>query len=327
MNQKIQTEIARKILASKNIAITSHLRPDGDSIYTSLALAEMVELLGKKVQIVNHDPLPFPFNEFPETARIRIGQIKPEGLDLVILLECADVSRSGQTGINSLPKINIDHHYSNSPYAEINWIDPAASAVGEMVYDLLEPLGLKPTPRIAEFLYAAIFSDTGSFQFSNTTSKALYICHKLVEAGANPNAISEKILNNNTPSKIKLLGRVLSTLKLNPAGNLAILVMFKKDLEEFGLKEVDVEDITTLARSIKGVEMVIFFKEMGPNEFRISLRSKGLANSALVAEHFGGGGHVHAAGFTFQGEFKKIYTEIPLQIEALLEKSRQKRRD
>lgn len=324
MSQKIKIEIAQRIFDSQNIAITSHLRPDGDSIYTSLALAEMLEILGKKVQIVNHDPLPFPFFEFPETKRIRIGQIEPEGLDLVILLECADVSRSGQTRINHLPKINIDHHYSNSPYAEINWIDPGASAVGEMVYELLEPLGIKLTPRIAEFLYSAIFSDTGSFQFSNTTSRALYICHKLIEAGANPSSISEKLLNNNTPAKIKLLGRVLSTLNLNSTGNIATLVMFKKDLAEFGLKEVDVEDITTIARSIKGVEMVIFFKEVSPGEFRVSLRSKGQANSALVAENFGGGGHMHAAGFTIIGEFEKLYAEIPKQVEDILKKSREK---
>ncbi len=99
MNQKIKIEIARKILASHHIAITSHLRPDGDSIYTSLALAEMLELLGKKVQVVIHDPLPFPFYEFPETSRIKIGQVDPEGVDLVILLECVDVARSGQTCI------------------------------------------------------------------------------------------------------------------------------------------------------------------------------------------------------------------------------------
>ncbi|MDI6697961.1 MAG: bifunctional oligoribonuclease/PAP phosphatase NrnA [Candidatus Saccharicenans sp.] len=322
MSQTIKLEIAKKIMASRHLAITSHLRPDGDSIYTSLALAEMLDLLGKKVQVVNRDPLPFPFNEFPETARIRRGQIEPEGVDLVILLECVDVSRSGQTGIDHLPKINIDHHYSNSPYADLNWIDPEASAVGEMVYELLEPLGLSPTPKIAEFLYAAIFSDTGSFQFSNTTARALYTCYCLARAGANPNAIAEKLLNNNTAAKVQLLGRVLTGLKMNPAGNLALLAMFQRDLKEVGLKDVDLEDITTIARSIKGVEMVIFFKEMEPGVFRVSLRSKGQANSALVAESYGGGGHMHAAGFTVYGEYEKLAREIPLAVEEILNKNR-----
>lgn len=318
MSQIIKNEIAQKIFKATNIAITSHLRPDGDSIYTSLALAEMLELLGKNVQVVNHDPLPFPLCDFPEMKRIKIGQINPENIDLVILLECADVSRSGQTGINHLPKINIDHHYSNSPYADLNWIDPAASAVGEMVYELVEPLGISLTPKIAEYLYAAIFSDTGSFQFSNTSGKALYTCYRLVEAGANPYRVAEKLTANNTPAKIKLLARVLNSLELNEKGDIAILTMFKKDQIETGLKEVEVEDITTIARSIKGVRMVIFFKEMEPDVFRVSLRSKGSANSALVAEHFGGGGHMHAAGFTVRGQYETLIKEIPRKIEQML---------
>ncbi|MDD8020397.1 MAG: bifunctional oligoribonuclease/PAP phosphatase NrnA [Acidobacteriota bacterium] len=318
MSQSIKVEIARKIIASKNVAITIHLRPDGDAIYTSLALAGMIELLGKKVQVVSHDPFPFPFFEFSETKRIKIGQIDPVDLDLVILLECADVTRSGQTKIGRLPKINIDHHYSNSPFGDLNWIDPQASAVGEMVYGLAAPLGIKITPEIAVFLYSAIFSDTGSFQFSNTTGQTFEVCHQLVESGASPNAVAEKLLNNNSPSKIKLLGRILSTLQLNEAGNMALITMLIRDREEFGFKEVDIEDATTLARSIKGVEMVIFFKEISPGEFRVSLRSKGQTNAALAAEKFGGGGHVNAAGFTVYGQLEELLKRIPGEIEDLL---------
>jgi len=318
MSQSIKVNIAKTIINSSHIAITIHLRPDGDAIYTSLALAAMLDLLGKKVQVVSHDPLPYPFYEFPETSRIKIGEIEPEGLDLVILLECADIPRSGQTKIGHVPKINIDHHFSNSPFGNINWIDPRASAVGEMAYELIEPLGINLTPEIATYLYSAIFSDTGSFQFSNTSSQTLFVCHKLVEAGASPNAVAEKLLNNNSPSKIKLLGRILSTLRLNEAGNIAIITMLIKDREEFGFKEVDIEDATTLVRSIKGVEMVIFFKEISPGEFRVSLRSKGQANSALVAERFGGGGHVNAAGFTVYGQLEELSSRIPAEVERLL---------
>jgi phosphoesterase RecJ-like protein len=318
MSQSIKADIARKIINSNEIAITIHLRPDGDAIYTSLALAAMLDLLGKKVQTVSYDPLPFPFCDFPETRRLKIGQIEPAGLDLVILLECADVPRSGQTKIGQLPKINIDHHYSNSPFGDLNWIEPQASAVGEMVYGLAEPLGIKITPEIATYLYSAIFSDTGSFQFSNTSSQTLDVCHQLVEAGASPNGVAEKLLTNNSPSKIRLLGRILSTLQLNEAGNIAIITMLVRDREEFGFKEIDIEDATTLARSIKGVEMVIFFKEISAGEFRVSLRSKGQANSALVAEKFGGGGHVNAAGFTAYGQLEELYSRIPAEIESLL---------
>jgi len=128
------------------------------------------------------------------------------------------------------------------------------------------------------------------------------------------------LFNNNSPEKIRLLGHVLSTLQMNQKGNIATITMFKKILDSFHLKEIDTEDITTLARSIKGVKMVLFFKEIEKNTFRVSLRSKGKANAAYVAENFGGGGHLHAAGFTVKGEHKKLLKEIPETVNLLLKK-------
>jgi phosphoesterase RecJ-like protein len=310
--------ICRKILENRRIAITSHLRPDGDSVCTSLALAIMGERLGKTMSIVNKDNTPFPFCHFPEAGRIRIGQIDPAESDMVILLECADVSRSGQENLGDCYKINIDHHYSNFTYADINWINPRASAVGEMVFELGERLGAPIPPKAADCLYCAIVSDTGSFQFSNTTAKALETCTKLASLGASPIKVSEMLYGNNPPEKIKLLGQVLSTLRMNRRGNIAAITMFKKNLSDLNLKEIDTEDFTTLARSIKGVEMVLFFKEMEKDTFRVSLRSKGGANAALVAEHFGGGGHIHASGFTAYGPYEKLIAEIPETVERLL---------
>ncbi len=314
--------IAARIKASRRIAVTSHLRPDGDSLCTALALARMGSLLGSRVDIVNHDPTPVPFSGFPELAGIRIGQIRAADYDTVVLLECADVSRSGQEGLDGAFKINIDHHYSNTPYADINWIDPEAPAVGEMVFDLSPFLGVRPTPEIAENLYCAIFSDTGSFHFSNTTPRALAAATELARLGASPNRVAEKIYYNNRPEKILLLGRVLSSLIMTGGGTIAVITMLKRDTEALGLKEVDTEDMTTLARSIRGVEMVMFFKEMGPDTYRVSLRSKGSANAARVAEHFGGGGHVHASGFTVYGTYEQLIREVPATVEALLRAAR-----
>jgi phosphoesterase RecJ-like protein len=310
--------IAERIKASPRIAITSHLRPDGDSLCTARALALMAGLLGKEAAIVNRDPTPLPFSGFPDLADIRIGQIKAADFDTVVLLECADVSRSGQEGLEGAFKINIDHHHSNSPYADINWIDPEAPAVGEMVFELAGHLGVRPTPLIAEHLYCAIASDTGSFQFSNTTSRALAAATELARLGASPNQVAEKLYYNNAPEKIMLLGRVLSTLTMHAGHRIAVISMFKHDTDALRLKEVDTEDMTTLARSIKGVEMVMFFKEMAPETFRVSLRSKGSANAARVAEHFGGGGHIHASGFTVYGPYDRLIQEIPATVESLL---------
>lgn len=310
--------IGGKILSSRRIAITSHLRPDGDSICTSLALAGLIEGLGKRVHIINHDPTPFPFSRMPEVKRITIGQIPARGFDLVILLECANVERSGMKHVDGYFKISIDHHYSNDNYADINWIDPEASAVGEMAFLLAEKMGLPITPEIASHLYCAIVSDTGCFQFSNTSARAFEVCCKLVRSGADPIRTTEFLYNTNSPQKIQLLGQVLSTLRINSTGTIATITMFKKDLRALHLKEIDTEDITTLARSIRGVEVVLFFKETEKDTFRVSVRSKGEVNAAAIAEGFDGGGHVHAAGFTVVGPYSRLVKDVPRKIEPLL---------
>ena len=318
MKDEIIEQIKNKILESERIAITSHLRPDGDSLCTSIALYFMGESLGKKMSIFIKDRIPFPFNTFPDIDKIQIGQIPPDAYDIVILLECANVSRSGQEGLDDYFKINIDHHHSNDFYADINWVNPDAAAVACMAYELGERLNIKFTPQIATHLYSAIVSDTGSFQFSNTKAHAFDISHKLVNHGAVPIQVSELLFNNNPPEKIKLLGQVLSTLKMNGKGTIATITMFKKFLDDLNLKEIDTEDISTCARSIKGAKMVLFFKEIKPDTYRVSIRSKGKANAAMVAEHFGGGGHLHAAGFTVVGEYEELIKDIPAQVFRLL---------
>ncbi|MFQ6037070.1 MAG: bifunctional oligoribonuclease/PAP phosphatase NrnA [Candidatus Aminicenantales bacterium] len=314
-------QISQEIRRARRIVITSHLRPDGDSICTGLALYLMGELLGKEMAIINRDRTPFPFNHYPDADLITIGQIAPRGFDLIILLECANVSRSGQDRIDGYFKINIDHHHSNDYFADINWVEPDAPAVAEMAFRLGKKLGVPWTSRIATHLYCGIVSDTGSFQFSNTNAEAFRACYELVTLGADPIQVSEFLFNNSSPEKIKLLGRVLSTLQMDETGEIAVITMFRTFLDSVRLKEVDTEDITTLARSIKGVKMVLFFKEISQNTFRVSLRSKGSANAAKVAEYFEGGGHRHAAGFTVSGEYEELITTIPRKVYALLHQS------
>jgi len=316
--------ISKKIIESQKIVITSHLRPDGDSICTSLALYFIGKLLGKDIAIINKDNTPFPFNHYPDIDKIQIGQIAPKKHDTIILLECANVARSGQIHIASYFKINMDHHFSNDYYADINWVDPQASAVAEMAYKLGKRLNTQFTPQIANHLYCGIVSDTGSFQFSNTNAEAFKVCYELVKLGASPIKVSELLFNNNPPEKIKLLGQVLSTLQMNETGDIAVITMFKEYLDSLNLKEIDTEDITTLTRSIQGIKMVLFFKEMTRDTYRVSLRSKGSANAAMIAEHFGGGGHRHAAGFTVSGKHKTLTRDIPKKVRSLLQSDNEK---
>ncbi len=323
MSAEIIARISNKIMESRRIAVTSHLRPDGDSICTSLALQGMGESLGKQIDVYIKDRIPFPFDMFPDIERIQIGEAPPNAYDCVILLECANVARSGQSRIESFFKINIDHHHSNDYYADINWVDPDAAAVACMIFKLGENLAVDFTPKIATQLYSAIVSDTGSFQFSNTKAHAFEISYRLVELGAVPIEVSEMLFNNHPWQKIKLLGEVLSTLQMNSSGSIAVITMFKRFLDDLDLKEIDTEDITTLARSIKGAKMVLFFKEIEHGTFRVSIRSKASANAALVAEHFGGGGHLHAAGFTVTGPYAELIKEVPDTVDRLLKDSGQ----
>lgn len=315
--------IQKKFVQSQRIVITSHLRPDGDSICTSLALYFLGKNLGKDMAIYNKDNTPFPFNLYPDINNIQIGQISPKKFDAVILLECANVGRSGQLDIDKYFKINMDHHFSNDFYADINWVDPQASAVAELAFKLGKKLDVKFTPKIANHLYCGIVSDTGSFQFSNTNADTFKSCYELVSLGASPIKVSERLFNNNPPEKIKLMGYVLSTLQMNETGDVAVITMFKEHLDDLRLKEIETEDITTLTRSIKGVKMVLFFKEMARDTFRVSIRSKGKSNAALVAEYFGGGGHRHAAGFTAIGQHEKLLREIPEKVQKILAESDQ----
>jgi len=324
MNENPVILIAEKIKESKNIAITSHLRPDGDSVCTSTALYLMAKQLGKNISIFIKDLIPFPFNNFPGVEVVNRGQIKPDDFDIIILLECANVMRSGQKNINECYKINIDHHHSNDYYADINWVDPEAAAVACMVYELGKKLNIQFDSKIATMLYSAIVSDTGSFQFSNTKANAFKTCYELVNHGAVPYEVTEMIFNNNPPEKIKLLGKVISTLKMTHKGKIAIITMFSKFLDELKLKQIDTEDITTCACSIKDVKVVLFFKQMKNNTFRVSIRTKGEVNAMEIAEKFSGGGHMHAAGFTITGNYEKLTKEIPSVVNRILQKEEQK---
>jgi phosphoesterase RecJ-like protein len=319
MNEDSVLRISEKIKKSKNIAVTSHLRPDGDSVCTSIALYLMGKQLKKNISIFIKDPIPFPFNNFPGTEVVDKGQIDPKKFDSVILLECANVMRSGQKHIDACYKINIDHHHSNDFYADINWVNPDAAAVACMIYELGKKLNIDFNSNIATMLYSAIVSDTGSFQFSNTKANAFKTCYELVKHGAVPHQVTEMIFNNNPPEKIKLLGKVLSTLRMTHHGKIASITMFSKFLDELKLKQIDTEDITTCARSIKDVKVVLFFKEIKKGVFRVSVRTKGKANAMKIAENFSGGGHRHAAGFTVSGNYKKLIKEVPSMVNRILD--------
>lgn len=316
----MKTRIAEKIRQSNIIAMSSHVRPDADSIGSGLALYLMLRQMGKNPSFFNTDPAPYPISRFPGYEHIRTGQIHQQAFDLVILIEGGSEERTGQKHLKDYFCINIDHHASLSNDASINWVVPDAAAVGELVYELGLEMAVDFSHDIAFNLYAAIASDTGSFKYSNTTPASLAIASDLaVRGGFAPFEVNNLLFNSNPQEKIRMLTRVLSTLEMALDERVA-LIHFQRDfLSRLSLKDIETEDIIAIARSIDGVQVLLFFKEIADNYFRVSIRSRDNFSARQVAQAFSGGGHHHAAGFFFHGNLAAAKKEILQLVAAQLQ--------
>jgi bifunctional oligoribonuclease and PAP phosphatase NrnA len=311
-------DIIHFILDHRDYAIVSHARPDGDSLGSSLALAAALKQLDKAVEVVNADPLPSVYNDLPGAGSMRRANRLDRVYDAVIVLETSDLERTGLRRLQNQFIINIDHHRGTLPYGNLNWVDDTAAAVAEMVYELIKQLGAKVTPEIATNIYVGILTDTGSFQFSNTRAKTFAIAHDLVQAGAHPAEIAEMVYLSHPKSKLRLLARVLDTLQLHRSNRIAWVVLTQEMLKEAGAMAGDTEGMVNYPLSIRGVEVVAFFREEREGRYRISLRSKDNIDVAAAAEYFGGGGHTNAAGLWAEGSFEEVRDRVVGQIEQLL---------
>jgi bifunctional oligoribonuclease and PAP phosphatase NrnA len=307
----MKKQIADKIRLARTMAITSHVRPDADSIGSGLALYLMLRQMGKTPSFFNTDRAPYPISQLPGYENIHLGQIHPQPFDLVILIEGGSEERTGQKHLKDYFSINIDHHASSSDDADINWVVPGAAAVGELIYELGLEMAVDFSRDIAFNLYAAIAADTGSFKYSNTTPASLAVAADLaVKGGFAPHEVSNLLFNSNPQEKIRMLTRVLSTLEM-ALGDRVAMIDFQRDfLTHISLKDIETEDIIAIARSIDGVRVLLFFKEIADDYFRVSIRSRDDFSARQVAQAFEGGGHHHAAGFFYRGDLASAKREI-----------------
>jgi phosphoesterase RecJ-like protein len=295
--------VADALRGASRLLITSHVNPDGDSIGSQLALAEALITLGKQVRVINRDPVPLNFTALPATAQIQIATEVCNPVDAYLFLECSDVHRSGLIGFDpSKIKINIDHHLDNTSYGDVNWIDVKASSVGEMGFRLFQELGVEWTPSLATHLYLAISSDTGCFRYSNASPEVFALGRALLLAGAERDQINDMIFNSNSYTKVAVLGRVLQTLEREPDGRVVWVHIRQSTIEELQAGKDDLEGVVNVPLSIAGVEVAFFLKQIAPDQYKVSLRSRGAANVYAVAREFGGGGHFNASGCTVLGD-------------------------
>jgi phosphoesterase RecJ-like protein len=309
-------QICDEVSRRQFFLLTSHARPDGDSIGSQLAMAFALDALGKNVRIINADPAPDHYRDFPGYDRIEIASAVPADAvsDAVIVMECSDLKRTGVTGFEGRYIINIDHHGGNRMYGALNWFDESAAACGEMVFELIRCLGVLLTPDIATHIYLAVLTDTGSFHHSNITPRTFDICRQAVEAGVNPAAMARRVFDSNSLGKLKLIGALLDTMQLVDEGRLAVLYMDDALLAACGCTHNDTEGVINLPLTAREVHAVVFFKVSDDGDVRVSMRSKYDVDVRLVANQFGGGGHKNAAGFTVTGSLDEVR---PLLIQRL----------
>jgi bifunctional oligoribonuclease and PAP phosphatase NrnA len=315
---EVLPRIRDEILRRRSFLITSHAKPDGDSIGSQVALALALRALGKQVRIVNCDPPQPSLRPFPGVAGIEIASQADGVYDAVIVLECADLARTGVAGLEPHFIINIDHHPGNAHYGAVNWFDADAAACGEMVFDVIASLGVALTPEIATHIYVAILTDTGSFHYSGLSPRTFDICRQLLEAGANPVAIARAVFDDNSVGRIRLSSAVLGTIELDASGRLAALLMTREMERQTGGRYDDTEGLINVPLTVKEIQAVVLFKEAEPNVYKVSLRSKGTVDVGAVATRFGGGGHKNAAGCTVAGDLASVRQQVlPLALQAV----------
>jgi phosphoesterase RecJ-like protein len=308
----VRARIADEIRSRQRFVLSSHVRPDGDAIGSQLAMAFALWQLGKEVRLVNRDAPPTPMTVFPGVTRIEVANHIDDPGDAVIIMECGELSRTGVEGFERGFVINIDHHLGNTSYGALNWFDPTAAACGEMVFDLVRELGAELTPEIAAHVYITILTDTGSFHYSNISPRTFDVCRQCVAAGIDPPAIARAIFDSNNLGRLKLFGAVLSKMELDATGRVATVCVDQKLATDCGGTYEDTEGIVNLPLTVREIEAVAFFKEAGPDDWRVSMRSKGEVDVNAIANEFGGGGHKNASGCSAIGtlpELKKIFVD------------------
>ena len=301
-------QILRVLRDGERFLVCSHARPDGDAVGSMLALGMLLGQMGKCAVLVTADRVPAVYRRLPGADTISNALRIHGHYDAAFLLECDGVERTGLRGLEEFLLVNIDHHLTGRPFAQLNWIDHTAVSLGEMVYRLVRAAGGKLTQEMATCLYTTLLTDTGGFLYGAVRASTFALARDLVAAGADPIAIAHDVYFSVSPSKLLLLGTALRRLKRK--GRLAWLWVTHQDMVRSCAAEEDCEGIVNVALGIAGVDIAVFLRELPEGSVRLSLRSRGGVNVAEVAARLGGGGHENAAGCTLLGPLPRALEQI-----------------
>lgn len=318
-------QIGQTLRDNKRFAILSHVRPDGDALGSQLALGLSLKKLGKDVRIWNEDGMLDKYGFLSSSKLLTKPPAEPQDFDVAIALDTAIQNRLGNTvaAIKSAKVwINIDHHPSNPGYGDIVYIDPHAPATGQILFELMTNQKLPIDPAIAENLYAAISTDTGSFQYPNTTTRTFEIAAELVRAGVDVGRVSQLTYESYPRRRVELLRDLLGTMRFNANDRVASFSLSLATAKKLGVLPEDNEGLIDHLRAIRGVIVAVFFEELADGKVRVSMRSKSeKVNVCAICEKFGGGGHVLAAGARVKGTLDEVEQKVLEEVRNVVSRS------
>ena len=318
---KVIDRILEILREHQTFCIVGHVRPDGDCIGSQLGLALALQNQGKQVAVWNEDSVPQKY-KFLDPDGVLQKPRRGEKFDCVIATDCANFERLGTAGRcigHRKVFINIDHHESNTRYADVNWVSPREPSTGELIFRLLKAARWPITRPIADQLFTAISTDTGSFQYATTRPGTFHAGAELVTRGAHLAQICDEVYQSYPVSRARLLKHVYSTFRLADADRIAWFWLKKRDFSRTGAESDDTEGLIDHIRAIAPVVVACVFEEVEPELTRISLRSKSdRVNVSEIAKQFGGGGHPAAAGARISGKPLSVQRKVIAAIKRAL---------
>jgi phosphoesterase RecJ-like protein len=307
-------EIGQALREHERFAVLGHVRPDGDALGSQLALALSLKRLGKDVHVWNEDGMLRKYSFLPRAELLTKPPSAPEDVDVAIALDTAIQNRLG-TALKAIRSakiwINIDHHPSNPGYGDLVYVDPTAPATGQILFELIKNQKLPLDRDIAENLYVAICTDTGSFQYPNTTARTFEIAAELVRVGVDVGSVSQQVYENFPRRRVELLRELLRTMRFEGEGRVASFSLSLKTAAELEVIPEDNEGLIDHLRAIRGVVVAVFFEELADGKVRVSMRSKNeKVDVCAICQKFGGGGHTLAAGARIRGTLAEVEERV-----------------
>jgi len=292
-------EVADILKEAQKILIFTHLHPDGDALGSTVALKKAMESIGKKADVILERPLSPVFQCFGDEFILR-DNLSDE-YDLKVSLDCGDYDRLGKIkDLFSGKTVNIDHHSSNTFFAEINYVDGESAATGEIVFSLIKYMGIDITKEIADAIYGAILTDTGGFMFSNTGAKSHIVAAELIEKGADYYALNKKLMQEKEYHRHLITAHCIENMEFYKDGKVCVSVFTNETASEIGMTLDDTNGLSAVPRTVKGVEVGVLITEIVKGTVKVSLRSDSIVNVSEIAAKFGGGGHIRASGITLK---------------------------